>query len=332
MELQSRETYTANFLLLRAYTAGAKYFADDAVSELCNKTWRFECGYSDSPYWIAIQLIEAVTPFCSDESRAKLEEAILDYTPSYERTLSGYKERGYACFALLSGIPEELRSERAKARYAELERKFGKTDFAPIGSQVREVVSPIPEAAALKMTDDEWLKAIKRYDSKREYCWDNPTKGGALELARSLQERVQEEPERFARLSLKFPVDTHPFYLEHTLMGLKETNGFTELKLDVCRKAYSESRDEYGRAMTDLWGGVGSMSSNCGASSSAFWWSVPRIFHSNGNANSRKNSTRNFSFSKAATSAINLASTSGWSKSRSSLRSTWPSAAKFCPG
>ena len=71
-----------------------------------------------------------------------------------------------------------------------------------------------------------------------------------------LQKFVQKEPERFARLSLRFPVDTHPFYLEHTLCGLKETNGFTELKLDVCRKAYSESRDEYGRAMTDLLGSI----------------------------------------------------------------------------
>ena len=85
-DLQSRETYLANFILLRAYTAGAKYLANDAVSELCNKTWRFECGYSDSPYWVAIQLIKAITPLCPDGNRAKLEEAILDYTTDYERS------------------------------------------------------------------------------------------------------------------------------------------------------------------------------------------------------------------------------------------------------
>ena len=255
-ELRSRETYLANFILLRAYTAGAKYFADDAVSELCNKTWRFECGYSDSPYWVAIQLIKAITPLCSDGNRAKLEEAILDYTTDYERSPHGYRSRGRACFALLSGIPVELRSERAKARYAELERKFGKTDFAPRGIQGGLVRSPIKESAEKKMTDAQWLKAIKKYDSEREIPRGDILRGGARELARSLQGRVQEEPERFARLSLKFPVDTHPFYLEHTLMGLKETNGFTELKLDVCRKAYSESRDEYGRAITDLLGSI----------------------------------------------------------------------------
>ncbi len=255
-DLQSRETYLANFLLLRAYTSGAKYFADDAISELCDKNWRFECGYSGSYHWVAIQLIEAATPFCSDENRTKLEEAILNYTTDYERSLGGHRERGYACFALLSGIPNKLRSERAQARYAELERKFGKTDFAPRGSQGGEVVSPIEETAAKKMTDDQWLKAIKRYHSRREIFWEDPTKGGALELARMLQGCVQEEPERFAHLSLRFPADTNPVYMEHTLMGLKKTNDFTELKLEVCRKAYSESRNKCGKEIADLLGSI----------------------------------------------------------------------------
>ena len=76
-----RDTHMANYLLLRAYTAGAKHFADDAVSELCDKPWRFECGYADSTYWIAIQLIEAVVPLCSDENRVRLENTILEYVP-----------------------------------------------------------------------------------------------------------------------------------------------------------------------------------------------------------------------------------------------------------
>ena len=256
-KLRVRETYMANFLLLRAYTAGAKYFADDAVSELSDKTWRFRCGYYDSPYWIAIQLIEAIAPLCSDENRAKLEEAILGYTPYHESIPGGHRYRGQASFALLSGIPVEWRSERTQACYAQLERKFGEAEFSPQGIQLSTVVSPIEEAAAKKMTDEQWLKAIKRYNSDEMLSDpENLEKGGALELARNLEGFVKEEPERFARLSLKFPVGTHHYYIEHILSGLKETNGFTELKLDVCRKAYSESRDECGKAMTDLLGSI----------------------------------------------------------------------------
>ena len=104
-KLRSRDTYMANYLLLRAYTAGAKHFADDAVSELCGKTWRFNCGYSDSPYWTAIQLIEAIAPLCSDENRARLENTILDYVSHYERTPDGYKSRGARLFCPAFGHP-----------------------------------------------------------------------------------------------------------------------------------------------------------------------------------------------------------------------------------
>ena len=255
-ELRSRDTYMANYLLLRAYTAGAKYFADSAVSDLCDKTWRFHCGYSDSPYWIAIQLIEAIAPLCSDENRARLEDTILDYVPHYERTPKGYQSRGRACFALLSGIPAELRSKNAQARYAELERKFEVPESPPQKLEAVWVGSPIEKSAAEKMTDEQWLRAIKKYDSEEMHNWENLEKGGALELARTLEERVKEEPERFARLSLRFPVDTNPVYLELTLSGLKETTGFTELKLQVCRKAYTEARKDCGRAISDLLGAI----------------------------------------------------------------------------
>ena len=256
-ELQSRDTYMANYLLLRTYTAGARHFADNAVSELCDKTWRFHCGYSNSPYWIAIQLIEAIAPLCSDENRARLENIILDYVPHYERTPDGYKSRGHACFALLAGIPVKWRSKKARARYVELERKFGAPESPPKEIKVYKVGSPIEKTAAEKMTDEQWLGAMQEYKSKEsKHRWENPEKGGALQLAQMLQERVKEEPERFARLSLRFPLNANPVYMEHVLIGLKETAGFTELKLEVCHKTYSENREDCGQAIVDLLGSV----------------------------------------------------------------------------
>ena len=256
-ELRNRDTYMANFILLRAYTAGAKYFADDAISELCDKNWRFQCGYSDSPYWIAIQLIKAVVPLCSDENRAGLEQAILNYTTDDERTRYGYQSRGRASFALLSGIPAEFRSRDAETRYAELERKFIVAESPPRGIQIPKVGSPIAKAAAEKMTDAQWLKAIQTYDSEeRKNRWLSPGKGGALELAQMLEESVKQEPERFAHLSLRFPSGTHPYYIVHTLSGLKESDVSTELKLKVCRKAYDGYREACGQQLADMLGSI----------------------------------------------------------------------------
>ena len=255
-DLRTHKTYMANFLLLRAYTAGAKHFADDAVSELCDKTWRFRCGYSDSPYSIATQLIEAIAPLCSDENRAKLEKVILDYTPYYERSPGGHRYRGYASYALLSDIPVVWRSKTAQARYAELKRKFLKPISPPRkhGMFMTIVASPIEEAAAKKMTDEQWLKAIKKYD-----LWRNrsaPSKGGAWELGSMFRRFIIKDPDRFARLSLRFPLGTNSTYIENTLYGLTDTKACLKLKLDVCRKAYSESRDECGKAIAGLLGSI----------------------------------------------------------------------------
>lgn len=255
--LRRRDTYIANFLLLCLYTAGAAHFADEAVVLLCEQPWRFHCGFSDSPYWVAIQLIRTIVQLCSSENRAKLETVILSYSPDYERSSEGHKSAGRARFALLSAIRPEHRSMSAQARYEELERKFGGPDGPPRGIRGGFVGSPIEKQAAEKMTDEQWLKAIARYRSEeREHRWDDPTKGGAWELAGMLREFVRSEPERFARLSLQFPAGTNPAYIERTLDGLKGTIAPTELKLAVCRKAYVESREECGKAIADLLGSI----------------------------------------------------------------------------
>ena len=51
------------------------------------------------------------------------------------------------------------------------------------------------------MTDDQWLRAIRKYDSERLYHHrlDDGFRGGATELARDLGARVKDAPERFAR-------------------------------------------------------------------------------------------------------------------------------------
>ena len=253
-ELREHDSYIANFFLLQVYTAGAEHFADIAVSELCDKTWRFDCGYSDSPYWIAAQLIKEIASLCSESNRKKLEKAILNYTPDWERTTGGYKVRGEATFDLLSGIPVELRSKDAQARYRELERKFGETVAPPRRLEAHMVVSPIEEPALEKMTDEQWLRAIKKYDQDRSFSLENPEKGGAYELALALKSFVIKEPERFALLSLNFPANINPVYMERTLDGLKETDGYVELKLAVCRKAYSDACHDCGKAIADVLG------------------------------------------------------------------------------
>ncbi len=249
-ELRQHETHLASYLLLKAYTDGADHFADEAVLDVCDNTWRFECENAD-------KLMAAIFPVCSDKNRLKLESTILNYLPDREKTPEALSDRGRASFFLSSLVPSELLSKSARRRFGELERKLGRPKSPSKTSDVVWLQSPIGKPAMEKMTDEHWLKAIEKYDTKtRPFDKTDPSKGGALELARTMQDSVKDDPERFARLCLEFKAEAHPVYLEHVLLALKETEISTELKLQVCRKGFAESRDHCGMAIADVLGSI----------------------------------------------------------------------------
>lgn len=254
-ELRRRDTHIANHLLLGAYTAGADRYADEAAEMLVAQPWRFECGYSDSSHWTATELVRTIAPRCGAKIRARLEAAILAYSSPWERTEHGYKSAGRASFSLLSAFPPELRTGAGNRRFGELERKFGKPEDAPRGIRGGFVRSPIEKSAAEKMSDDQWLRAIEKYRSEHRFDpVGDGLKGGAWQLAQTLETFVAQQPERFAKLALRFPADANPVYLDRTLAGLKKSTIANELKLSVCRKAFAESREACGQTIADVLG------------------------------------------------------------------------------
>jgi hypothetical protein len=254
-ELRRRATNIANHLLQVLYTAGVDRYADDAAEMLAAEPWRFECGYSDSSHWTSTELVRAIAPSCGVDARARLEAAILAYTSPWERTENGYKSAGFTSFSLLSAIPANLRSSAGTTRFGELERKFGKPARAPRGITVGSIGSPIEKAAAEKMTDDQWLRAIEKYRSGERFHRDaDGLKGGAWQLSQTLETLVVEQPERFAKLALRFPADANPAYLRGTLAGLKKSIIPNELRIAVCRKAFTDAREACGQAIADVVG------------------------------------------------------------------------------
>ena len=256
-DLRHRDTHVANHLLLALYAGGAVHYANEAAKVLCDQPWRFQCGFSDSPRWCAMEAIRAIAPHCTATNLERLEEAILSYVRPYERTRGGFRHMGRSCFDLLSAFPPERRSPHANARFQELERKFGKPQGEPRGIVVGRVESSIEKKATDVMTDGQWLNAIRKYPSEdRMFLSGNALTGGAEELAQVLGDRVKEEPERFARLSLRFPADVNPVYLERVLSALKDAPIASDLKLQVCRKAFAESHGVCGKSIADVLGNI----------------------------------------------------------------------------
>ena len=63
---------------------------------LCERSHRLHTGYSDSPYWATRQLLDAVTPYCSEDRLEKLQQIILNYYPEWEKSKEGMRARGHA--------------------------------------------------------------------------------------------------------------------------------------------------------------------------------------------------------------------------------------------
>ena len=258
-EMRRRDTYVANYLLQSVYGGAAKRLADDAVSMLSDEPWRFQCGFVDSPSWCTMELIRAVIPHCAVRNRERLETAILDYVGPSERPSSQpkYNAIGRTSYSLLSAIPRELRSSRANRSFDELARRFGTPDTEPRGMVAGPVRPPIGETAAAMMTDDQWRRAIKKYHREwRAFAQADFLKGGAYQLSQVLGKHTKEEPDRFARLSLTFPADANPVYLERVLDALRDVAIEVEIKLQVCRKAFADSREQCGKSIADVLGSI----------------------------------------------------------------------------
>ena len=127
----------------------------------------------------------------------------------------------------------------------------------PRASQVAWCDHRLRRSAALLMSDDQWRRAIMKYRTEhRTFRQSDFLKGGAHELSQVLGERTKEDPDRFARLCLTFPVDANSLYLERTLDALRDATVDGELKLMVCRKAYADSRKQCGKSIADVLGSI----------------------------------------------------------------------------
>ena len=237
--LKKSRLCVANHFLLSAYLSAPEVFANEAMSLLGDDPPRLRCGFSDSPYWVSRTLIEKCSPHCSKESFRRIEDAVMGFSTPYERSKQGFRYRGYTAYTLASALVPDRCSRETIIRLAEWQRKFGKPAGAPEGIRSYTVVSPVTKAAAEHMSDEQWLQAIVKYEGERSsFDWEHPERGGADELAGLFQNFVKKEPERFARLALRFPRGTSPSYFMNVLYGLKDASVDSQLKLEVARQVF----------------------------------------------------------------------------------------------
>ncbi len=246
---------TIQYLIERAYAANGEEFGQEAAAYLLEGTFRMESGYSTEPRWATRQLLESITPHCTAGQLDRLEDMIMEYYPEWERGPDIRRKHGYTQFVLLSGMAESRLSDEALKRLAELRRKFGR-DFPepPREGRWGSVHSPIPKQAALKMSDEQWLRAMSKYGRVRTPREDNDFfKGGSFELAGVLEEQTKAEPERFANLLInKMSDELIPDYFNAILRGIAGADLGVQKIVDVCDRCHSLPGHPCGRWICSL--------------------------------------------------------------------------------
>lgn len=202
-DLLNAESEELRFLACRALTTVGP--ADTAIRWLISDERNFTLGWADSGRWASIELIQEWTGSCSDGVLDELEQAVLAYQPSWES-----EPQGRGRYALLAAIDDTRLSANARRERDELSTRFPPAAVAPPRPvRVQTVGSPIGDDDAQGMSDEEWIEALRTYSGGTTWDGDTPV-GGATQLAQVLGTRAEQEPERFARLALRFDESVPP--------------------------------------------------------------------------------------------------------------------------
>lgn len=114
-----------------------------------------------------------------------------------------------------------------------------------------KIPPPIPSSAIEKMTDEQWLGAIEKYNPDYEYHKDGK-RVDSRGIVFFLEGQVKKEPERFVKLIWELPNNTHPEYFDGVLRGLAEVVVDEQTVLRVCQRCHQLPNRPCGRSMSSM--------------------------------------------------------------------------------
>ena len=238
------ESAELRFLACRALEAGDDH--ESAVEWLVSDPRNLRLGWADSNCWASRSLIGTHSPHCSAELFTRLEEAVLNHAPAIERMDRRWRDRER--YDLLSALDPDRMSARARGLLRELERRFAESPPSP-PKPVRaySISSPIDDDSATHMSDENWLRALRRHTSS-EPVWDPRSErstGGARQLAQQLGGHALEAPGRFAELAMQFDDDIPAIAMDNVLTNVARSLDADKLA-DLCQHARGLYGEECG--------------------------------------------------------------------------------------
>ena len=241
--LRFAESYELRFLACRALTALSQ--PDDAVCWLVSDPRNLALGWMDIPHWASRELIREHSSTCSADLFESLVSMLLGYWPIWEES----DHRGLSQYELLSALDTTRMAQAGQRRLRELERLF--PDWEPQAPQplvAQFVESPISDDTSVHMSDDDWIRALRTHTGEQP-DWDGAVPvGGARELARVLGQRAKDDPERFARLALRFDEGIPAVAMNEIIRNVEGNVGLDALT-ELCERAHRTYGSAVGQAV-----------------------------------------------------------------------------------
>lgn len=218
------------YLLLSAWASNGKAYADECADYIVAEKSRFAIGYcgvlggEEGTGELAVSRIalRAITPHCSSSKLQRIEETLRGYVSDWE--MHSPRWRGHDELLLLRSLSPDRSSHGTKMRIEELERKFPDLSDAIVPERASDVLtaidSPISAEVAAKMTDDQWISAMQKYDGSTDRF-----RGGPHELSSVVTKYARNDRQRFAKLLAKMPDSLNPIYFGAVLNGISSRFG-----------------------------------------------------------------------------------------------------------
>mgnify|MGYP001809711771 CR=1 FL=1 len=264
-EYKHSEYETILFLILKGLLYLPISYSDRIIEYVTINDLYWDIGYSaGGDNYPTMLLIRKFSENCSDLNLSKLIEKLLIYKDNgeyeyykhikKEKRCINYSPIGKTQARFLDSIEKKRLKNypKALAKLSEYRRKFKVSTFfvKPTGIQGGWVAPPIKNESIEKMTDEQWLKAIKEYNTEegKEFL-----KGGARELSRVLEKVVQNAPSRFLNLAYQLDKEkTNYNYFSAILDGLRSSKNMLQEKIDLIKYCYELNRDVLARHILDL--------------------------------------------------------------------------------
>ncbi|HEV7473042.1 MAG TPA: hypothetical protein VGN90_03270 [Pyrinomonadaceae bacterium] len=223
-ELASVESLAVHRILVSGYQTNPTAYVDDIVQYLTQDPRRLAIGERGARNYDSVRLYGTVFSFANEEQRVALESVVLNHQPPWENR--SHQFRGLSQLHFLKSAQRDLLRPIALRKLGELERRFPDDRFtAPEGIVAKFVGPPIERSAIAKMSDRDWLSAMRKYNDHFQHAGNaKPFAGGVSQLAAALQHEAKQNPERFYKLSLRFDTTISFKYIQAIISALADSD------------------------------------------------------------------------------------------------------------